>query len=600
MTTQAPPNALLPLSPEQLARLQTATHDFTPTQLAWLSGYFWGMVNQQPGAAVVQTPAAPASVITLISASQTGNARRVAEALRDDLLAAQLTVNLVNAGDYKFKQIAQEKLLVVVASTQGEGDPPEEAVALHKFLLSKKAPKLDGTAFAVFGLGDTSYEHFCQAGKDFDTRLAELGAERLLDRVDADVEYQAAAQAWRQRVVDVLKARVPKEAPSQVAITASGAVNLVDSTPYTKESPLTATLSVNQKITGRHSEKDVRHIEIDLGDAGLRYQPGDALGVWYQNDPALVQELLELLWLKGDEPVTVGEKTLPLSEALQWHFELTVNTASIVENYATLTRSEALLPLVGDKAKLQDYAARTPIVDMVRFAPAQLEAEQLTGLLRPLTPRLYSIASSQAEVENEVHITVGVVRFDIEGRPRAGGASSYLADRLEEDGEVRVFIEHNDNFRLPATPETPVIMIGPGTGIAPFRAFMQQREADGATGKNWLFFGNPHFTEDFLYQVEWQRYVKEGLLTRIDLAWSRDQDHKIYVQDKIREQGAELWRWIQEGAHLYVCGDANRMAKDVEQALLEVIAAYGGMDAEAADEYLSELRVERRYQRDVY
>ncbi|ELY6244924.1 NADPH-dependent assimilatory sulfite reductase flavoprotein subunit [Cronobacter universalis] len=600
MTTQAPPNALLPLSPEQLARLQTATHDFTPTQLAWLSGYFWGMVNQQPGAAVVQTPAAPASVITLISASQTGNARRVAEALRDDLLAAQLNVNLVNAGDYKFKQIAQEKLLIVVASTQGEGDPPEEAVALHKFLLSKKAPKLDGTAFAVFGLGDTSYEHFCQAGKDFDTRLAELGAERLLDRVDADVEYQAAAQAWRQRVVDVLKARVPKEAPSQAAFTASGAVNLVDSTPYTKESPLTATLSVNQKITGRHSQKDVRHIEIDLGDAGLRYQPGDALGVWYQNDPALVQELLELLWLKGDEPVTVGEKTLPLSEALQWHFELTVNTAAIVENYATLTRSEALLPLVGDKAKLQDYAARTPIVDMVRFAPAQLDAEQLLGLLRPLTPRLYSIASSQAEVENEVHITVGVVRFDIEGRPRAGGASSYLADRLEEDGEVRVFIEHNDNFRLPATPETPVIMIGPGTGIAPFRAFMQQREADGATGKNWLFFGNPHFTEDFLYQVEWQRYVKEGLLTRIDLAWSRDQDHKIYVQDKIREQGAELWRWIQEGAHLYVCGDANRMAKDVEQALLEVIAAYGGMDAEAADEYLSELRVERRYQRDVY
>ncbi|EOC0586171.1 NADPH-dependent assimilatory sulfite reductase flavoprotein subunit [Cronobacter sakazakii] len=600
MTTQAPPNALLPLSPEQLARLQTATHDFTPTQLAWLSGYFWGMVNQQPGAAVMQTPAAPASVITLISASQTGNARRVAEALRDDLLAAQLNVNLVNAGDYKFKQIAQEKLLIVVASTQGEGDPPEEAVALHKFLLSKKAPKLDGTAFAVFGLGDTSYEHFCQAGKDFDTRLAELGAERLLDRVDADVEYQAAAQAWRQRVVDVLKARVPKEAPSQAAITASGAVNLVDSTPYTKESPLTATLSVNQKITGRHSEKDVRHIEIDLGDAGLRYQPGDALGVWYQNDPALVQELLELLWLKGDEPVTVGEKTLPLSEALQWHFELTVNTAAIVENYATLTRSEALLPLVGDKAKLQDYAARTPIVDMVRFAPAQLEADQLLGLLRPLTPRLYSIASSQAEVENEVHITVGVVRFDIEGRARAGGASSYLADRLEEDSEVRVFIEHNDNFRLPATPETPVIMIGPGTGIAPFRAFMQQREADGATGKNWLFFGNPHFTEDFLYQVEWQRYVKEGLLTRIDLAWSRDQDHKIYVQDKIREQGAELWRWLQEGAHLYVCGDANRMAKDVEQALLEVIAAYGGMDAEAADEYLSELRVERRYQRDVY
>ncbi|EMH0753105.1 TPA: NADPH-dependent assimilatory sulfite reductase flavoprotein subunit [Klebsiella quasipneumoniae subsp. similipneumoniae] len=599
MTTQAPPSNLLPLNPEQLARLQAATTDFTPTQLAWVSGYFWGVLNQHSGAAAA-APAAAAEVptITLISASQTGNARRVAEALRDDLLAAKLNVKLVNAGDYKFKQIAAEKLLVVVTSTQGEGEPPEEAVALHKFLFSKKAPKLDGTAFAVFGLGDTSYEFFCQSGKDFDSKLAELGAERLLDRVDADVEYQAAAAEWRARVVEVLKARAPVAAPAQLA--ASGAVNDIHTSPYTKEAPLTATLSVNQKITGRDSEKDVRHIEIDLGDSGLRYQPGDALGVWYQNDPQLVKELVELLWLKGDESVTVEGKTLPLAEALQWHFELTVNTAAIVENYATLTRSESLLPLVGDKAQLQQYAAATPIVDMVRFSPAQLDAEALIGLLRPLTPRLYSIASSQAEVESEVHVTVGVVRYDIEGRARAGGASSFLADRVEEDGEVRVFIEHNDNFRLPANPETPVIMIGPGTGIAPFRAFMQQRAADGAPGKNWLFFGNPHFTEDFLYQVEWQSYVKEGLLTRIDLAWSRDQQQKIYVQDKLREQGAELWRWINDGAHIYVCGDANRMAKDVEQTLLEVIAEYGSMDAEAADEFLSELRVERRYQRDVY
>lgn len=599
MTTQAPSSNLLPLNPEQMARLQAATTDFTPTQLAWVSGYFWGVLNQQSGAAVAgPAQAAEAPSITLISASQTGNARRVAEALRDDLQAAQLNVKLVNAGDYKFKQIASEKLLVIVTSTQGEGESPEEAVALHKFLFSKKAPALTGTAFAVFGLGDTSYEFFCQSGKDFDSRLAELGGERLLDRVDADVEYQPAAAEWRARVVEVLKARAPVAAPVQAV--ASGAVNDIHSSPYTKEAPLTATLAVNQKITGRDSEKDVRHIEIDLADSGLRYQPGDALGVWYQNDPALVKELVELLWLKGDEPVTVDGKTLPLAEALEWHFELTVNTGNIVENYATLTRSESLLPLVGDKAQLQHYAATTPIVDMVRFSPAQLDAEALIALLRPLTPRLYSIASSQAEVETEVHVTVGVVRFDIEGRARAGGASSFLADRLEEDGEVRVFIEHNDNFRLPANPQTPVIMIGPGTGIAPFRAFMQQRAAEGADGKNWLFFGNPHFTEDFLYQVEWQSYVKEGVLSRIDLAWSRDQQQKVYVQDKLREQGAELWRWINDGAHIYVCGDANRMAKDVEQTLLDVIAEFGAMDAEAADEFLSELRVERRYQRDVY
>ncbi|MCB5309363.1 NADPH-dependent assimilatory sulfite reductase flavoprotein subunit [Yersinia massiliensis] len=601
MTTQAPPTSLLPLSPEQLARLQTAVGDLSSTQMAWLSGYFWGMVNQQPG--VVASPAAiapPAVTITLISASQTGNARRLAEQLRDDLVAAKLSVNLVNAGDYKFKQIAQERLLVVVASTQGEGEPAEEAVALHKFLFSKKAPKLAETAFAVFGLGDTSYEHFCQAGKDFDSKLAELGAERLLDRVDADVEYQESAQQWRQQVVAALQARVPAQSTAAVVATQSGAVDEITSSPYSKTAPLTAQLSVQQKVTGRNSEKDVRHIEIDLGNSGLRYQPGDALGVWFDNDPTLVEELLALLWLKGDELVSIDGQNMPLQQALISHLELTQNTTVIVDKYAALSRDETLIALLADKPALQQYAKNTPIVDMVRQAPSDLNADQLVALLRPLTPRLYSIASSQAETETEVHITVGVVRYEIDGRPRTGGASGYLADRLAVDGDIRIFIEHNDNFRLPANPETPVIMIGPGTGIAPFRAFMQQREAIGATGKNWLLFGNPHFTEDFLYQVEWQRYVKDGLLTRIDLAWSRDQAHKIYVQDKLREQGAELWRWIQDGAHIYVCGDANRMAKDVEQVLLDVVAEHGAMDTEQADEYLSELRLARRYQRDVY
>lgn len=601
MTTQAPPTSILPLSPEQLARLQAAVGEFSPTQMAWLSGYFWGMVNQQPGAVVAPAVAAPAALtITLISASQTGNARRLAEQLRDDLLAAKLNVNLVNAGDYKFKQIAQERLLIIVASTQGEGEPAEEAVALHKFLLSKKAPKLPETAFAVFGLGDTSYEHFCQAGKDFDNKLAELGAERLLDRVDADVEYQESAQQWRQQVVAALQARAPAQSTAAAAITQSGVVDEITSSPYSKAAPLTALLSVQQKITGRNSKKDVRHIEIDLGDSGLRYQPGDALGVWFDNSPALVDELLALLWLKGDELVSIDGQNMPVSQALHSHLELTQNTTVIVDKYAALSRDETLIALLADRAALQHYAKNTPIVDMVRQAPSDLNADQLVALLRPLTPRFYSIASSQAETENEVHITVGVVRYDIEGRPRTGGASGYLADRLEVDGDIRIFIEHNDNFRLPANPETPVIMIGPGTGIAPFRAFMQQREAEGATGKNWLLFGNPHFTEDFLYQVEWQRYVKDGLLTRIDLAWSRDQADKIYVQDKLREQGAELWSWIQQGAHIYVCGDANRMAKDVEQVLLDVVALHGAMDAEQADEYLSELRLARRYQRDVY
>lgn len=600
MSIKPPSISLLPVSPEQLARLQSAIGDFSPTQLAWLSGYFWGMVNQQPQVQVV-APAVPAQeTITLISASQTGNARRLAEQLRDDLSAEKLNVNLVNAGDYKFKQIAQEKVLIIIASTQGEGEPAEEAVALYKYLYSKKAPKLDGTAFAVFGLGDTSYERFCQAGKDFDNRLNELGAQRLLERVDGDVEYQQAAAQWRQQLTGVLKQRIPAGTGTVIVSAQNRSVNEIFSTSYTKQAPLTAALATRQKITGRGSDKDVRHIEIDLGDSGLRYQPGDALGVWFENDPELVDEVLNLLWLKGTEQVEVNDQKLPLREALIGHVELTQNTSVIVEKYAILAKDEKLLSLIADKQALQQYAHNKPIADMIREAASQPEAQQFIDLLRPLTPRLYSISSSQAEVENEVHLTVGVVRYEIDGRVRTGGASGYLADRLQENGDIRIFIEHNDNFRLPADPRTPVIMIGPGTGIAPFRAFMQQREADGAEGKNWLFFGNPHFTEDFLYQVEWQRYVKDGLLTRIDLAWSRDQQHKVYVQDKLREQGEEVWRWIKEGAHLYVCGDANRMAKDVEHALLDIISEHGGLDTEQADEFLSELRLERRYQRDVY
>lgn len=600
MTTQAPPTSMLPLTPEQLAKLQSAIGEFSPHQLAWLSGYFWGMVNQQPGTVAVTPAPAAAASITVISASQTGNARRVAEQLRDDLAAAGLGVTLVNAGDYKFKQIAQEKLLLIVASTQGEGEPPEEAVALHKYLFSKKAPQMAGTAFAVFGLGDTSYENFCQTGKDFDARLAELGGERLFDRADADVDFKSAAEAWRKQIVDVLKQRVPQATAAQTQVSVAGSVAQIVSSPYSKESPLTASLAVKQKITGRNSDKDVRHIEIDLGESGLSYQPGDALGVWYHNDPDLVEEIIGLIWRTGDETVTLNDQTMTLREALTERLELTQNTTVIVEKYAALSRDERLIELLADKHQLQQYAQTTPLPDMIRQAPADLDAEQLVALLRPLTPRLYSIASSQEEVGSEVHITVGVVRYEVDGRARTGGASGYLADRLEEDGELRVFIEHNDNFRLPANPQTPVIMIGPGTGIAPFRAFIQQRAAEGAEGLNWLFFGNPHFTEDFLYQVEWQRFVKDGVLSRIDLAWSRDQKHKVYVQDKLREQGAEVWRWIEQGAHIYVCGDANRMAKDVEQALLELLAEHGGMDAEQADEFLSELRVERRYQRDVY
>lgn len=601
MTKKQPPLAALPISVEQLTRLQTVVDDFSSHQLAWLSGYLWGMVNQNaPVDMSTSALVAAQETVTIISASQTGNARRLSEQLRERLISEKINVNLVNAGDYKFKQINQEKVLVVVASTQGEGEPAEEAVALYKYLYSKKAPNLAQTSYAVFALGDSSYEKFCQAGKDFDSQLALLGATSLIERVDADVEYQSIADEWVENLTQILKARVPAQTDSQLLTAQAGSVNEIHSSPYTKTAPLTATLLSNQKITGRDSQKDVRHIEIDLGDSGLRYLPGDSLGVWFDNDPALVDELVALLWLQGDEEVFIGSQRHSLRDALIYQLELTQNTHVIVEKYAQLSKDDELLSLISDKQAILQYAQTTPIVDMVRQAAAQPSAQEFVDLLRPLTPRLYSISSSQAESEDEVHATVGVVRYDIDGRPRTGGASGFLADRLKEGDELRIFIEHNDNFRLPADPTTPVIMIGPGTGIAPFRAFLQQRDNDGATGKNWLFFGNPHFVDDFLYQVEWQRYVKDGLLTQISLAWSRDQKEKVYVQDKLREQGEAVWQWLQEGAHLYVCGDANRMAKDVEQALLDIIGQYGNMDSEEADEFLSELRVMRRYQRDVY
>lgn len=592
MIKQVLDNVLLPLSAEQMDLVQAATRDLSSLQLVWISGYLWGRGADDPQ---VLTDTAPPHTITVLSASQTGNARRLAEQLRDDLITAKLSVVLINAGDYKFKQIAKEKLLLIITSTQGEGEPPEEAVALYKYLFSKKAPALPSTQFAVFGLGDSSYSQFAKIGKDFDVRLMELGAKRLYERVDADVEYQAQALAWRRKIVGGLQLATASSA-QQLA----GKVNNSDrdSSPYNPKAPITAHLAVSQKITSSSSLKEVRHIEIDLADSGLRYKPGDALGVWYENDPELISELLSLLWLKGDELVQVDGNSMPISEALQKHYELTRNTSAIVKNYASLAQEKALM--VWEGQQWQDFVLSTPIVDMVRLAPTALRPEQLLSLLRPLTPRLYSIASSQAEVGNEVHITVGVVRYSIDGRQRTGGASGYLSKRLVEDDTMRVFIEHNDNFRLPGDPNTPVIMIGPGTGVAPFRAFMQQRSASGASGKNWLFFGNQHLTDDFLYQVEWQRYVKDGLLTLLDVAWSRDQKNKIYVQDRLREKGAEVWRWIQQGAHIYVCGNAKQMSRDVEHTLVSLVAKHGDIGSSQADELFSELRIARRYQREVY
>jgi len=592
-----------PLPTEILKLLPT----LTPLQLAWLSGYAWsqasGVEQQVAGqhlAANLTALSAEPFSITVLSGSQTGNAKSVADKVATELTEAGIAVKRVALKDYKAKTIADEKYLLLVTSTQGEGDPPEEGVVLYKLLNGKKAPKLTDLQFAVLGLGDSSYPNFCQAGKDFDQRFAELGATRLFERVDADLDYSATAEQWIRDIVAIVREKAAQVSPVVQSIATATTAPVAKESQYNKANPFPATLITNQKITSRQSDKDVRHLEFDLADSDLHYQAGDALGVWFDNDPKLVDEVLSLVQIDPTTEVTIEGKAQTISTALLSHLELTQNTPAFVKGYAALANNEQLNDLVADNQALQELVQRTPIVDVLHKFPTKLNAEQLVSLLRPLTPRLYSISSSPAEVGEEVHLTVGVVRFEHEGRARSGAASSFLADRVEEYGAVRVFVEHNDNFRLPNDTTKPIIMVGSGTGVAPFRAFMQQRVADEANGKNWLIFGNPHFASDFLYQTEWQQFAKEGFLHKYDFAWSRDQEKKIYVQDKIRENSTALWQWLQEGAYFYVCGDASKMAKDVEQALLEVMAKEGNLSLDEAEDYLNELREEKRYQRDVY
>lgn len=592
-----------PISGPHLSKLTEAIQGLSQSELVWVSGYLYGLahtgqaVGLQSAQAVTDRVAVSEPVtLTILFASQTGNAKAVAEQLQQSASQQGVQTHLVAINDYPIKQLKKEHYLAVVTSTYGEGEPPEAAIDFFNQLKKGKGGPLPDLKYAVLGLGDSSYEFFCQTGKDFDALFEQAGATRLLAPALLDVDYQAAAKEWSSALVGLLaQAATPVVAPVTEGSAATPVV------VYDKQHPFTATLQTNQKITGRDSDRDIRHLEFSLEDSGLTYQPGDALGVWFENDPALVDEVLALTKLTGNEKISVGDKTLPLRHALTTDFELTRLHPGFLSGLADISTNAILKKIAEDKTIVRKITAETQLVDVLKQYPVALTAEQLVSLLRPLTPRLYSIASAQSEVEEEVHLTVGVQRFpQPDGSVRSGGASSYLADRVAEGQPVRIFVEHNDNFRLPANPETPIIMVGPGTGIAPFRAFLQERGAQGASGKNWLFFGNPHFTQDFLYQVEWQKYVKSGLLTQIDLAFSRDQDHKIYVQDKLTAKGAEVWQWLQNGAYFYVCGDANRMAKDVEQALLAIIAEHGHKSAEEAETFLSELRQSKRYQRDVY
>ncbi|MEM1373024.1 MAG: assimilatory sulfite reductase (NADPH) flavoprotein subunit [Pseudomonadota bacterium] len=573
------PNPLAPLTAEQMTSLEALMTGLSPMQQAWVSGYMAAAANgaSAPTAPVEATPA----TLTVLYGSQTGNAKHVATEVAEAAKARGLNAKLVNMGDYKPAKLKDETHLAIVVSTYGEGEPPESAQRLYDFLASKKAPKLPGTEIAVIGLGDTSYEFFCQTAVDFEDRLVALGASAKVERALLDVDYEDHTEAWITGAIDALEPGLKTATP------ASNVVPMVASAAplFSKKDPFEAEVSVVQKITGRGSTKDVRHVELSLDGSGITYRPGDSLGVYFQNDPSEVDAILQVLKLDDED----------LRKALIEDYEITQSYPGFVTTYASAAGNETLAALAEDKAALRAYLEPRQITDIILEHPGEITADQLRAALREQQPRLYSIASAQSEVEDEVHLTVGVVAYEAHGRDHLGGASGFLGRRIEEGGTVRIFVEENDGFRLPA-PDVPIIMIGPGTGIAPFRSFLQEREANEAEGDNWLFFGNPHFTQDFLYQTELMSWKKDGLLTRLDVAFSRDQADKIYVQDRLREKGAEVWSWLDRGAHIYVCGDGARMAKDVDAALREIVARYGGKD----EFYLDELRDARRYQRDVY
>lgn len=576
--------------------------------LTWLSGYFAGLAEARPAndapaptAPVISAVVGEAGVsrrATVLYGSQTGNAQRVAEALYERLESEGLPVRLVRADRYSTKELKDEVLLYIVMSTQGDGDPPDDSIAFVEFLNGRRAPKLSQLKYGVLGLGDSSYPLFCGISQRLDDRLAELGAQRLLAPGAADLDIDSVATPWMDQALQHARS----ELDEAKAVGKVGTVTpLRPKSAYTRERPYQAELLVNQRITGRDSEKDVRHIEIALEGSGLSYQPGDALGVWPTQSDSLVDQIVDALALDGNETVVCKDSSRPLREWLTRWRELTQITRPFLTAHAARVDAQGLHELLqpAGASDLRRWLETRQLIDVLRTWPAPWTATELVQALRPLTPRLYSIASSPLAVGEEVHLTVANVAFEVEGEARWGAASQYLS-QLEEGQHLPIFIEENTRFRLPSDLGRDIIMIGPGTGIAPFRAFVQHRAETQAIGRNWLFFGNPHFSSDFLYQSEWQQALKDGHLDRLDLAFSRDQEEKVYVQHLLWERRSELFEWLEAGAHLYVCGDASRMAVDVQETLLRVARHEGKKDEVQARAWLDQLAAQGRYARDVY
>ncbi|MGG4128246.1 assimilatory sulfite reductase (NADPH) flavoprotein subunit [Paenibacillus illinoisensis] len=603
-----------PFNQEQVELLNRLIPTLNDSQKTWLSGYLTaiqgiaavaagtGAASNVQAEAVSAVSVPPASrEVTVLYGSQTGNSSGLSKKLAKKLEEQGLQVTLSSMGDFKPNGLKKIENLLIVVSTHGEGEPPDNAIPLHEFLNSKRAPKLDGLKYSVLALGDTSYEFFCQTGKDFDQRLQELGGTPIVPRVDCDVDFDEAAAEWMNDVLASLSS-TPATAGTLSSEAVVAAVSGGES-EYNRTNPFKAEVLENLNLNGRGSDRETRHIELSLEGSNLDYEPGDSLGVFPENHPRLVDELIAAMGWNADERVTVNKSGEQVSvyEALLRYFEITAVTKPVVQELAKLSPDSGLADLLANDAEFRNVMNSCDLLDLVQeYNLKGIPAGEFVAVLRKIPARLYSIASSSKSFPDEVHLTVRTVRYEARGRERYGVCSVHLAERIEAGDSLPVYIQHNPNFKLPENPDAPIIMIGPGTGVAPFRSFLGEREETGAQGKTWLFYGDQHFLTDFLYQTEWQRWLKDGVLTKMDVAFSRDTEHKVYVQHRMLENSKELYQWLQEGAVIYVCGDEKKMAHDVHGALATILEQEGGLTSEQASEYLTRLQQEKRYQRDVY